>query len=90
MSAPIASARVRENLNHGNDSCGTFMVIRDEAAMLRIAAALDLLERVEAGDAGLVEVMSLGMVEKDYFAFPTKDEAEPFARAALAALVGRS
>jgi hypothetical protein len=91
MSDPITSARVRKCV--GSPATGVHMVIRDPSDIDRIAKALDLLERVEAGDAGLVEAM----IEAAGWALfgnyePGSDDpfrvAEEVLRAALAALVG--
>jgi hypothetical protein len=56
MTAPITSARVRE-LSAAATPGLAQMVIRTDEDMAHIAKALSLLERVEAGDAGLVEAM---------------------------------
>jgi hypothetical protein len=56
-----------------------------EPARAHIAKALDLLERVEAGDAGLVEAMAEAAYNADVGAC---EAIEARMRAALAALVG--
>jgi len=80
VTAPITSARVRELRTQAE----IVSALSPEPARNRIAKALSLLERVEAGDAGLVEAMSEAAYNADVGAC---EEIETRIRAALSAAV---
>jgi hypothetical protein len=84
MTAPITSARVRELRTQAE----TVSALSPEPARDRIAKALDLLERVEAGDAGLVEDVAKTIHDTaDRSALLARQEAEAL-RARVAQLEG--
>ncbi len=91
--SPLAHPRLVASC-HWNEDAALIAALCSEPARNRIADALDLLERVERQDAGLVAKMEEAILSEPLTALGNGEYCDPpahkVAAAALAALVGRS